>query len=503
MKISTLRSNQYLETSMDSLSVPMVRAVLCLSFGLFHLVMTQSVLAQTLAIVGGTVIDGTGATPIATGIVLIDNGRISAVGRADEIAVPDDVLRVDAKGKYVIPGLMDANVHLGLSHNLSLELLVRYENQFDEIILEAAQMALKEGVTTVFDTWGPLPQLQSVRDDINAGRSVGSRIFLAGNIIGLDGIFAGGWLQPGAEQQVSAAFRDRMNQRYEQEVGTELLAMRPDEIQSAIAAYIGKGVAFLKYSGDTQRLVGSSMISTLYFSPRQQAAIVEAGHHAGLPVQAHIASEEAIQVAIDVGLDIVTHGDLAVPPKTYSRATIQRLADSGTAVSVLPFTERRLEAFEEFAEANSQQIVWIPLYRAMRENRRAMIELGVKILLSTDAHLRNAQLPDLIPIPWEIDAVDPDRAIGEAHFNALVALEEDGMDLMEVLKSATSNISEAYRVDDELGTLESGKVADLLILDRNPLQSARNYRSIHMVIKDGRIIDRTELPVSAIINPAN
>ncbi len=488
---------------MATVSAPIVRAVLLISFALIQLCTAQSILAQPLAIVGGTVIDGTGAPPIANAVVLLDSGRISAIGRVDEIAIPDGALRVDAKGKYVIPGLMDANVHLALSHNLSLELLVRYENQFDDIILEAAQMALKEGVTTVFDTWGPLPQLQSVRDKINAGQSVGSRIFVGGNVIGSNGILAGGWLHPGAEQHVSAAFRERMNQRYEQEVGTELLAMRPDEIPPAIAAYIDKGVDFLKYNGDTQSFVGTSMRSTLFFSPRQQAAIVEEGHRAGLPVQAHIASEEAIHVAIDVGLDIVTHGELAAPPKTYSRSTIQRLADSGTAVSVLPFTERRLQAFEKFAEVNSQQLVWIPLYRAMRENRRAMVQLGVKILLSTDAHLRNAELPDLIPIPWEVDVVDPDRAIGEAHFNALVALEEDGMDLMEVLKSATSNISEAYRVDDELGTLESGKVADLLILDQNPLQSARNYRSIHMVIKDGKVIERTELPGSPIINPAN
>jgi len=485
------------------LSAPLLRIALSISLGFFQLVFAQGILAQSLAIVGGTVIDGTGTSPIAVGVVLIDNGRISAVGRMDELDIPDDALRVDAKGKYVIPGLMDANVHLGLSHNLSLELLVRYENQFDDIILEAAQVALREGVTTVFDTWGPLPQLQSVRDEINAGLSVGSRIFLAGNIIGLDGIFAGGWLHPGAEQQVSVAFRDRMNQRYEQEVGTTLQAMRPDEIPPAIANYIGKGVDFLKYSGDTQKLVGSSMISTLYFSPRQQMAIVESGHRAGLSVQAHIASEEAIHVAIDVGLDIVTHGDLAVPPKTYSKATIKRLAESDTAVSVMPFTERRLKAFEDFAQANSQPIVWIPLYKAMRENRRAMVEQGVKILMSTDAHLRNEQLPDLIPIPWEIDTVDPDREIGEAHFNALVALEEDGLDLMDVLKSATSNISRAYRLDDELGTLEAGKIADLLILDKNPLQSARNYRSINMVIKDGTIVERAALPVSPVINPAN
>jgi adenine deaminase len=70
---------------------------------------------------------------------------------------------------------------------------------------------------------------------------------------------------------------------------------------------------------------------------------------------------------------------------------------------------------------------------------------------------------------------------------------------MEMLRAATLNIATAYGKDKELGTLEPGKIADLLVLDRNPLESAANYRSIHMILKDGTIVDRDSLPTQAIL----
>ena len=94
----------------------------------------------------------------------------------------------------------------------------------------------------------------------------------------------------------------------------------------------------------------------------------------------------------------------------------------------------------------------------------------------------------------------PRVKLGEGHFNALVGLEELGMDPMEVLKSATSNVAGAYRLDDEIGTLRPGRWADIVILDANPLESARNYRGIHMVIKEGRTVDLEALPVAPIIS---
>ena len=74
------------------------------------------------------------------------------------------------------------------------------------------------------------------------------------------------------------------------------------------------------------------------------------------------------------------------------------------------------------------------------------------------------------------------------------------MDPMEILKSTTSNVASAYWLEDEIGTLQPGRWADIVILDENPLASAYNYRTIHMVIKEGREVDLDALPVAPIIS---
>jgi imidazolonepropionase-like amidohydrolase len=137
-----------------------------------------------IAIVGATVIDGRGGKPIDDGVIVIQRDRIVTVG-GPETPVPPAAQRLPMAGKYVIPGLLDANVHLVLDYFPAT--LVRFWDRYDELAIEAAAIALRNGVTTVFDTWGPRTHLIRARTAIREGRSVGSRIFLAGNIVGLDG----------------------------------------------------------------------------------------------------------------------------------------------------------------------------------------------------------------------------------------------------------------------------------------------------------------------------
>src|SRR6266404_7154208 len=129
---------------------------------------------NVLAIVGGTIIDASGRSPIIDGVVLIKGDRLHAVG-SRELVIPENVEQLTAHGKYIIPGLMDANVHL--LGDIRLENLLRYYGRWRELVVEAAQMALKAGLTTVFDTWGPRTHLMEVRDSIERGEVVGSRIF--------------------------------------------------------------------------------------------------------------------------------------------------------------------------------------------------------------------------------------------------------------------------------------------------------------------------------------
>jgi len=438
--------------------------------------------AQTLAITGATIIDGTGKPPLANGVVVIAGGRITAVGAAGEVTIPDGANRIDARGKYLIPGLMDANVHLALSHNMNLEAVLRYEDRFDQIAVEAAQLALKGGLTTVFDTWGPRAPLVKARELIKSGKAPGSRIYLAGTIIGWDGVMDD-FFPPGTLSQISQPTAARLTDLYGQGVGRRLRSMRPEQVRLAVRDYLKKSVDFVKYYGDAN--------DAIVFSPRLQRVIVEEGHRAGMPVQAHVTSVEGIHLAMEAGLDFLTHGDMSMPPDTIPDETLQELVRRGIASSVLPYTQRRLDALIKHAGPAAT------LYLSGKNNRRNMIRVGVTMLLSTDAYISD---PDLLPepIPLIADTVDTDRRIGEAHLNALVALEEEGLAPMEILKTATSNIAKAYRVDDKLGTITPGKLADLVILDADPLASARNYRRIHTVIQEGRIVDREALPVAPI-----
>lgn len=444
----------------------------------------------SLAIVNGTVIDGTGNAPLKNAVILVDGERIAVVGAAGKVAVPPNAEVIDASGKFLIPGLMDANVHLFFSIG-DLALMYQYQGRYHELIIEAAQIALKTGQTTVFDTWGPRAPLVQARDMINTGEAIGSRIYLAGNIIGFDGPYTGDFLA-NVSGVVTAPFAAEVNEMWQQGVGRELMWLGPEKVAARTREYAAKDIDFLKYGAS-----GHQEMFFISFSPRVQRAIVAEGRRAGLTVQAHTSSPESLDMAIEAGVDIATHCDVTGLIETMPAETIKKMVDRGTACSVLPLTKARLDAFVE-QQPNG---MLTPYYQIAQKNIRSMIQAGVTLLLSTDAGIMSREVEEHFSklMGGSID-VDPSTKLGEGHFNALVALEEMGMAPMEVLKSATSNIANAYRLDQDLGTLEAGKFADLVILDEDPLKDARNYRSIHSVIKSGRPVDLEALPVASIVS---
>jgi imidazolonepropionase-like amidohydrolase len=382
---------------------------------------------------------------------------------------------------------MDANLHLYL--NGDLESLIKYEDRYHEVALEGAQIALRTGMTTVFDTWGPRAALIKARDMIASGQAPGSRIYLAGNIIGFSGPLAPDFRAASAAY-VSKAFAKRVNETWEQGTGRDLLWMPPDTLRAAIRAYTTRGVDFLKYGAS-----GHVAMNFVAFSERAQKVIVEEGHRAGITVQAHVTSPESIDMAVEAGVDILTHGDISGPRFPIPPETIQKMVERGVSASVLAITSRQLEALQK----HSPNGVLTPYMKVSAQNIRNMVKAGVRLLVSTDAGVQN---PVLLAESATLasDTIDARVKLGEGHFNALVALEEAGMAPMEILKSATSNIAKAYKVDRELGTLEAGKIADLVILDANPLDGARNYRKINAVIKDGKVVDLARLPVAPRIS---
>ena len=117
--------------------------------------------APVTAIVGATVIDGNGGAPMRDAAIVISGTRIAAIGPRASVTIPAGATRIDATGQWIIPGMIDTNVHLSLygGQNERYETLVRYQPRFDDIVLEAAQIDLSYGITTVRDSYGALVPL--------------------------------------------------------------------------------------------------------------------------------------------------------------------------------------------------------------------------------------------------------------------------------------------------------------------------------------------------------
>ena len=127
-------------------------------------------------------------------------------------------------------------------------------------------------------------------------------------------------------------------------------------------------------------------------------------------------------------------------------------------------------------------------FQARIANVQKMLRGGVPFTLATDM---GPEANELGPVGW--------GKIGERHFDALESLQEAGASPMDIIMGATKRGAEAYRLGDRLGTLEVGKIADLLVLNRNPLEDVRNLRDISMVMKDGVVVDRDALPTIRVL----
>jgi imidazolonepropionase-like amidohydrolase/ketosteroid isomerase-like protein len=447
---------------------------------------------EVTVITGGTLIDGTGAAPLKDAVVVVEGTKITGVGPRGAVRVPTNAREINAAGKFVIPGLMDANVHLVL--NMTIEFHARYEERYEDLIEEAAQVALRNGVTTVFDSWGPLQPLLNVRDRIRRGEVVGSRMFVAGNIVGLSGPL-GRDFNPLAETIATKALVQRVNHIYEENVGPALLWRTPDEIRTEIRKYIARGIDFLKYAASghgSTRARSSTHDDFLMFSPEAQRAIVDECHRAGISVQTHAMTVESLRQAIEAGVDMGQHieytGDEAIPD-----ATIQMMLDRKMYAAVQAETARRRQLNIENA---GDDTVAAADFRMRHENILRLMKAGVPLLLATDGGLRD---PDGVASQNPKARIDQLSELHDGEFVWFQAMRENGMKPMDEIVAATRNIAAAYHKLDLLGTIEKGKTADLVVLDADPLEDIDNIRRISLVMKDGRVVDRASLPLKKVL----
>ncbi len=459
------------------------------------------------ALVGATLIDGHGGPPIADVTIVVRGKRIAEVGPRASVRVPPGARVIDAAGKYATPGFIDTNVHFSLYNNG--ESMVRYEDRFTELVLETAQLVLKHGITTVRDSYGALLPLIAVRDSINRGHLIGPRMLVAGNIVGW-----GGPKSPLFSNATPATYFDeRMMDFITLGSGEELIEMEPAELRAAINAYLDKGPDFIKYGGT------SHTNSLITFSPRQQEAIVEEVHRRGLIAEVHSTNPEPLRISVLAGIDLIQHPEVHnVPlPDDLVRLIVDRgvicsilsngitgkpwadyvkgrqRADSARADSIrsdsLQLRERAKTGWELRTERSTRRTA------IRRANAEKLIRGGCVTTPSTDTYLRGA--PEFLRTPRS----DAHFMPGTATLAAIEGLVELGMTPSQAMVAATKTGAIASQGLSDYGTIEAGKLADVLLLDADPLADISNIRKLSLVMREGLVIDREALPEKPVWYP--
>jgi imidazolonepropionase-like amidohydrolase len=456
---------------------------------------------ESLQITGCTLIDGTGSPASTVPMTIrIEDGRFSSVTPT----LPEDwsttsAAVVDARGKYVIPGLINSNVHLldgimmmGVG---GVEYLARFEGRYHEVIEEAAQIALRAGMTTVFDTWNALEPIKYSRDRIASGTVPGARIFCAGNIVGMGGPFSGDFCLE-CRPTTSAAFADRSDALFEAGVGRRLSALPPEEVRAIVRDYLGKGIDFLKFAVSDHIVVGPTYhqlkaIGPYFtFSDRVSRVIVEETKRAGLPVVTHTTSIESFQLAIDLEVDAMMHCSI-VGQIPMSQESIAQMKAKSVWGEIQPTTRLHQEFLDKVGGRWAKSTGGVN-----RENIVKLIENHAPILMGTDAGCTD---PDVLHSISDEEQSERPFTLGKDHLMWFKAMSEMGMEPMAMLLAATSNVAKAYHKSSSLGTVEVGKLADALVLNSNPLADFNAYGDIDLIVKDGAPVDRRSLPAQNVV----
>jgi imidazolonepropionase-like amidohydrolase len=284
--------------------------------------------------------------------------------------------------------------------------------------------------------------------------------------------------------------------------------MTPEEAAEAMKAYVARGVDFVKLAVAGH---GISPVEPLIFSESAMRAMREEVRKAGIPFQTHTFTVESLRVAVELEPEMLQHPNVMNPPwfaategqKKSIRDSISVIVRDGIYCGLMMIpSKKKTEIYKNWdasAHLDQPHLNKIMMNRApfmavmpldLRvEGLRVWIDGGVKYTLATD---QGPEAADLGPVVW--------GRLGRAHFERLEDLQDCGEDPHDILVAATRNGAEAYGLGDRIGTIETGKLADLLVLDSDPLADIANLRKINLVIKNGEIIDREALPTVKVLD---
>jgi imidazolonepropionase-like amidohydrolase len=410
--------------------------------------------SSRIIITNGTIVDGRGSEPIRDGIVVIVEDRIVFVGKASDYFDRTRAQVIDARGGTILPGIIDAHVHGGSDPAIRHEFLIG-------------------GVTAVCDLGFPLEAMARFDQD-HLGQDPVARGFRAGPILTAPGGLPG------------AALHENVNY----EVGT------PDEARAAVVDLYNRGADVIKVylhaedGGVTYPMLGKEEL----------AAIVEEAHAHGLLVRAHVAFASLLSMAVRAEVDTIEHVPVNVTQAEYQsmpESQWQGLLESNDPLQVFfaeiyPQYEAQLRTM---VAAGTVMVPTLDSYKDLLQapNPTRQEEVGMVLILGIVRRFH--ELGGIVGLGTDyVIGTDMEAGMQVGEMEMLLAA---GLMPMEVIEAGTRHSAYVCGHGSELGTLEPGKLADVIVVDGDPLQDLQAMSRVVLVIKNGEVAVISEGMLSA------
>jgi imidazolonepropionase-like amidohydrolase len=410
---------------------------------------------QVIALKAARMFDGKSNTLVQNGVVIVQGDRIADAG--SNLPTPGGAQVIDLGDATLSPGFMDAHTHLTVdfSGNYNERRLKELDLNVSEQAIQAtayARATVEAGFTTVRDLGSRFVASRefvdvALRNSINKGVIVGPRMLVATKGIGT----TGGHFDP------TSGFRDFLFGR--EADYTDGTANGPDEIRKAVRFEVKNGADVIKAAVSGGVLSLADEVDTPQLTPAEIAALVDESHRLRKKVAVHCHGDQAAREAIEAGVDSIEHGSFMKPE------TLTMMKRKGTFLTpTLMATEWIMGKIDNYPPALQAKAKAAAAARS--EMFRNAVKMGVKISFGTDAavypHGQNAK-----------------------EFKLMVDL---GVTPIDALKSATASDAELLGIAQKVGTLEKGKLADVIAMSGDPTSDITATERVSFVMKEGKII---------------
>jgi imidazolonepropionase-like amidohydrolase len=418
---------------------------------------------NVIALKAARMFDGKSKTLVPNGVVIVQGDKIVEVG--SNLPVPDGAKVIDLGDATLSPGFIDAHTHLTLdfSGNYNERRLRDLDLNVSEQAIIAtthARATIEAGFTTVRDVGSRFPASResvdvALRNAINKGIVVGPRMLVATKGIGA----TGGHFDP------SSGFRDFLFGR--EPDYTDGIVDSPDDVRKAVRFEVKNGADVIKAAVSGGVLSLADEVDTPQFTPEEMKALVDESHRLRKKVAVHCHGDQAAREAIEAGVDSIEHGSFMKPE------TLTLMKNKGTFLTpTLMASEWIMQKIDNYPPALQAKAK--AAYAARSDMFRNAVKMGIKISFGTDAavfpHGQNAK-----------------------EFKLMTDL---GMQPIDALKSATANDAELLGIAQKAGTLEKGKLADIVAMPGDPTSDITATERVSFVMKEGKIIRQGPPPTA-------